>query len=239
MGKTENTYKENTYKYYLHYDETDAATRKVMDEVFDSTHHSYWLEKRAFDIVCALGALIVFAIPMLLVAIGIIIDDPHGSPIFKQVRIGRHGKPFHMYKFRSMVVNAEALKESLKDQNEADEVVFKIKNDPRITRFGKIIRATSLDELPQFFNVLKGDMCIVGPRPPLPNEVEQYTDLQKIRLSVTPGIVCTWQLADNRNDIPFEKWVEMDIEYIKTRSYWLDMKLILGTIPVMLKHQGR
>lgn len=230
---------ENEYKYYLRYDKTDAATRKVMDEVFDSTHHSYWLVKRTLDIICAVGALVVFAIPMLIVAIGILIDDPHGSPIFKQVRIGRHGKPFYMYKFRSMVVNAEELKDSLRDRNEADEVVFKIENDPRITRFGKIIRATSLDELPQFFNVLKGDMSIVGPRPPLPDEVEQYTDLQKIRLSVTPGIVYTWQIADNRNDIPFEKWVQMDIDYIKTRSYWLDIKLILSTIPVMLKHQGR
>lgn len=226
-------------KYYLDYDKADEATRKVMDEVFHSTNHTYWKFKRSFDIITALGALVVLAIPMAVVAIGIVIDDPHAGPFFKQTRIGRHGKPFSMYKFRSMVANAEALKDSLRDRNEADEVVFKIKDDPRITRFGKFIRATSLDELPQFFNVLKGDMSVVGPRPPLPDEVEQYTDIQKIRLSVTPGIVCTWQLADNRNDIPFEQWVQMDIDYIKKRSYWQDIKLILGTIPVMLKHQGR
>lgn len=218
---------------------TDEKTRAIIEEVSDSTKYSYWLQKRAFDIFVCLVILLFAAIPMALVALLVFLDDPHGSPIFKQVRVGRHGKKFYMYKFRSMVVNAEALKESLKDKNEMDSIAFKIKDDPRITRFGKIIRATSLDELPQLFNVLKGDMSLVGPRPPLPEEVAQYSDWQKVRLWVTPGVVCTWQIADNRNDIPFDEWVRMDIEYIKARSFWLDIKIILSVIPVMLKHQGR
>lgn len=227
------------FKKYLDYDSMDAKTQALMDEVFESAKHTYWLQKRTFDVIVCLIILVFAAIPMLLVMLGVLIDDPHGSPIFKQTRIGRHGKEFKMYKFRSMVVNAEALKASLQDQNEMDSIAFKIKDDPRITRFGKFLRATSLDELPQLFNVLKGDMSLVGPRPPLPEEVAQYENWQKIRLCVTPGIVCIWQIADNRNDIPFDEWVRMDIKYIKARSFWFDLKLILGVIPVILKREGR
>lgn len=224
---------------FLDIDKVDPQNRRLMFEVLESTKQSYWAKKRSFDIAVCLILLIFAAIPMLLVLLGIILDDPHGSPIFKQTRVGRHGREFKMYKFRSMVVNAEALKESLCDRNEMDSIAFKIKDDPRITRFGKFIRATSLDELPQLFNVLKGEMSLVGPRPPLPDEVKQYAEWQKIRLCVTPGIVCTWQIADNRNDIPFDDWVKMDIAYIKAHSFWLDLKLILSIIPVMLKRQGR
>ena len=120
-----------------------------------------------------------------------------------------------------------------------DGPVFKIKNDPRITRVGGFLRTTSIDELPQLFNVLKGDMSLVGPRPPLPEEVAQYNDYQRLRLVVTPGLTCFWQTADNRNDISFDKWVEMDIEYIETRTAWLDMKIILRTIRVVIGREGR
>ena len=144
-----------------------------------------------------------------------------------------------MYKFRTMRANADKMIEELAKQNEMDGPVFKIKEDPRITRVGKYLRKLSLDELMQFFNVLKGDMTLVGPRPPLPREVQFYTDYQRLRLLVTPGITCTWQISKNRNDIPFEQWVEMDIEYIQTRTYLNDIKIMLKTPIVMLTATGR
>ena len=176
---------------------------------------------------------------MIIIAIVIVIDDPHGGPFYKQIRVGRHGKEFYMYKFRTMRVNADQMIEELAKRNEMDGPVFKIKDDPRITRVGKYLRKLSLDELMQFFNVLKGDMTLVGPRPPLPREVKYYTDYQKLRLLVTPGITCTWQISRNRNDIPFEQWVEMDIEYIQTRTYLNDIKIMLETPIVMLTATGR
>ena len=182
----------------------------------------------------------IFAIiPILLIALAIVIDDPHGNPFFKQIRIGRHGKTFYMYKFRTMFVDAEKRKQDLLEQNEMEGPVFKIKDDPRITRLGKYLRKLSFDELPQLFNVLKGDMSLVGPRPPLPNEVEQYTDYDKLRLIVTPGITCDWQIAVNRNDIPFEKWVEMDLKYIENRTAFGDLKIIFKTPFAMLSGTGR
>ena len=144
-----------------------------------------------------------------------------------------------MYKFRTMRANADQMIEELAKQNEMDGPVFKIKEDPRITRVGKYLRKLSLDELMQFFNVLKGDMTLVGPRPPLPREVQYYTDYQRLRLLVTPGLTCTWQISKNRNDIPFEQWVEMDIEYIQTRTYRNDLKIMLKTPIVMLTATGR
>ena len=148
-------------------------------------------------------------------------------------------KIFNFLKFRSMIPNAEVLLEDLMDKKEMDGPVFKMKEDPRITRVGKFLRKVSLDELMQFFNVLKGDMTLVGPRPPLPREVQFYTDYQKLRLLVTPGITCTWQIHENRNDVPFEEWVEMDIEYIQTRTYRNDIKIMLKTPIVMLSATGR
>ena len=144
-----------------------------------------------------------------------------------------------MYKFRTMRANADKMIDELVKQNEMDGPVFKMKHDPRITRVGKYLRKLSLDELMQFFNVLKGDMTLVGPRPPLPREVKYYTDYQRLRLLVTPGLTCTWQISKNRNDIPFEKWVEMDIEYIQTRTYLNDLKIMLKTPIVMLTATGR
>ena len=153
--------------------------------------------------------------------------------------VGRHGEEFYMYKFRTMKANSDKMIDELAKLNEMDGPVFKMKDDPRITRVGKWLRKLSLDELMQFFNVLKGDMTLVGPRPPLPREVDFYTDYQKLRLHVTPGITCTWQISKNRNDIPFEQWVEMDIEYIQTRTYRNDLKIMLMTPIVMLTATGR
>lgn len=198
----------------------------------------YWRFHRAFDI-CFSAAVLVFLSPFFLLLSALIwLDDPHGSPIYVQTRIGRNGRPFRFYKFRSMVVNADALRAGLEDRNEKQGPAFKIKDDPRLTRIGKLIRKTSLDELPQFWNVLKGDMTIVGPRPPLPNEVAQYNRYHRLRLLVTPGLTCYWQIQPNRDDIPFDDWVAMDIQYIQDRNFRLDLKLILLTIAAMFRSQG-
>lgn len=171
-------------------------------------------------------------------ALLIVLDDPHGGPIFSQYRVGKNGRKFKLYKFRSMVVHAEDNLESLMQQNEMDGPVFKIKKDPRITRIGHFIRKTSIDELPQLFNILKGEMSIVGPRPSLPREVEKYTPYQMQRLLVTPGLTCYWQIQPQRNSLSFEEWVALDIQYIQDRSYWLDWKIIFKTVGAVLTCQG-
>lgn len=224
---------------YIDQDKVDERTRAKLEAIIEKSYASYWKKKRLFDIFFATLILIFFLPLMAIIAIVIVIDDPHGGPFYKQIRVGRHGKEFYMYKFRTMRVNADKMIEELAKRNEMDGPVFKIKDDPRITRVGKWLRKLSLDELMQFFNVLKGDMTLVGPRPPLPREVKHYTDYQKLRLLVTPGITCTWQISRNRNDIPFEQWVEMDIEYIQTRTYLNDIKIMLETPIVMLTATGR
>ncbi len=198
----------------------------------------YWAVKRMFDICASLTALVALSPLFLIVAILIYIDDPHGSPIFSQIRVGRNGKRFKFYKFRSMVVNAEDMLEDLQDKNEKTGPVFKIKNDPRMTRVGRFIRKTSIDELPQLVNVLRGDMSIVGPRPPLVREVEKYNDYQSLRLLVTPGLTCYWQVIKGRDEIPFDEWVDLDIKYIRERSIWIDLKLIVKTVKVSFTGQG-
>ena len=198
----------------------------------------YWVLRRAQDIVFSGIALVVLSPVMLLVALAVYIDDPKGSPIFSQIRCGRNGKPFKFYKFRSMCVDAEAKLDALLQQNEMDGPAFKIKDDPRITRVGKFIRKTSLDELPQLFNILKGDMSIVGPRPPLPREVEQYDAYQRQRLYVTPGLTCYWQIQPHRNDLTFDEWMELDIKYMKERSFLVDWKIIFQTVRAVLFGQG-
>ena len=198
----------------------------------------YWVLRRAQDIVFSSIALVVLSPVMLLVALAVYIDDPKGSPVFSQIRCGRNGKPFKFYKFRSMCVDAEAKLDALLQQNEMDGPAFKIKDDPRITRVGKFIRKTSLDELPQLFNILKGDMSIVGPRPPLPREVEQYDAYQRQRLYVTPGLTCYWQIQPHRNDLTFDEWMELDIKYMKERSFLVDWKIIFQTVRAVLFGQG-
>lgn len=198
----------------------------------------YWFFRRAQDIFFSLLALIVLFPFLALLALIIFIDDPHGSPFFVQERIGRNGKPFQFIKFRSMIVNAEAKLDELLDQNEMDGPVFKIKDDPRITRIGKFIRKTSIDELPQLLNILKGDMSIVGPRPALQREVEQYNEYQRQRLYVTPGLTCFWQVQPRRNDLSFDEWMELDIKYVRERSFWVDWKIIFLTVGAVLRASG-
>lgn len=224
---------------YIEQDKVDPRTREKLEAIIEKSYAGYWKKKRLFDIFFASLILLFFLPLMLVIAVIIVIDDPSAGPFYKQIRVGRHGKEFYMYKFRTMRANADQMLSELAEQNEMDGPVFKIKDDPRITRVGKYLRKLSLDELMQFFNVLKGDMTLVGPRPPLPQEVAFYTDYQKLRLLVTPGITCTWQIHKNRNDVPFEEWVEMDIEYIQTRTYRNDLKIMLKTPIVMLTATGR
>lgn len=198
----------------------------------------YWRWRRIQDVVLSILALSVLWLPMLLMALIIEIDSPGASPIFAQTRIGRDGKPFTLYKFRSMRPHAEKELAELLPYNEMDGPVFKIKNDPRITRVGRFIRRSSIDELPQLFNVLRGDMSIVGPRPGTPREVEQYDDYARQRLIVTPGLSCYWQIQPDRNKLSFEEWMELDVKYIQERSFLTDWKIIFATLNAVLGMNG-
>lgn len=216
-----------------------SSGRRVLlskDEVRASG--TYLFVKRLFDIVSSLLALVVLSPLFLVVALVIFIDDPHGSPFYSQQRVGKDGRLFRLWKFRSMVVNADELREELEAHNEKDGPVFKIKDDPRITRVGRFIRKTSIDELPQLWDVLKGDMSIVGPRPPLPKEVDAYNEYELQRLLVKPGLTCYWQASDRRDDIGFDDWVDMDVQYIRDRGCLVDLKLILRTVAVVFSGQG-
>lgn len=199
---------------------------------------AYWFVRRTQDIFFSVLALIVLSPFLVLIALIIWIDSPGASPIFAQDRIGRGGRRFRFYKFRSMIPNAEAKLSELLDKNEMDGPVFKIKEDPRITRVGRFIRKTSIDELPQLFNILIGDMSIVGPRPALPREVDQYDDYTRQRLSVTPGLTCYWQIKPHRNELSFEEWLELDLQYIRDRSFFVDWKIIFKTVSAVLGGQG-
>ena len=201
-------------------------------------HRLYWIGRRTQDVILSSLALVVLSPVMLATAIAIVVDDPSAGPIFSQERVGRNGKLFKFYKFRSMCPNAEAKLNDLLDQNEMDGPVFKIKEDPRITRVGKFIRKTSIDELPQFYNVLKGDMSLVGTRPPTVDEFRQYESHQKRRLSAKPGITGLWQVS-GRNEIKdFEDVVKLDVQYIDNWSIGLDIKIILKTIKVVFEKGG-
>lgn len=198
----------------------------------------YRFIKRAFDVLFSAFVLVGFSWLFLIVAVAIKIDDPKGPIFFTQERVGRDGKTFRMYKFRSMCADAEQRLAELQDLNEKDGPVFKIANDPRITRVGRVIRKLSIDELPQFINVLVGDMSVVGPRPPLPKEVAEYTPRQAQRLSIRGGLTCYWQTRCNRDSISFDEWVDLDLLYIKKCSVWSDLKLIIQTVGVVLTAQG-
>jgi lipopolysaccharide/colanic/teichoic acid biosynthesis glycosyltransferase len=207
----------------------------------DSVLHNarrYWMLRRTQDVFLSVLALLILWPWMLLIAVIIVIDSPGASPIFAQKRIGRDGKEFTFYKFRSMKPNAEAELDALIEHNEMDGPVFKIKDDPRITRVGRFIRRSSIDELPQLWNVLRGDMSIVGPRPGIPREVEQYDDYARQRLYVTPGLTCYWQIQPNRNELSFDEWVELDLKYIRERSFWVDWKIIFKTFKAVFGMNG-
>ena len=198
----------------------------------------YEVFKRLFDIVCAILCLIILFVPLVILGIIIVIDSPGAFPIYVQRRVGKNGKEFNFYKFRSMIPKADDMLDKLLDKNEMDGPVFKIKDDPRITRVGRFIRKTSIDELPQLINVLKGNMSLVGPRPPLPREVKHYDEYQLQRLSVIPGITGNWQIQPSRNSIPFEEWINLDLEYIRTRSFKTDIIILFKTIGAVFGAEG-
>lgn len=198
----------------------------------------YEFIKRTFDIVASFLGLCILLVPLCILALIIVIDSPGAAPIYSQVRVGKNGKTFKFYKFRSMVPNAEQMLEELLQQNEMHGPAFKIKKDPRVTRVGRIIRKSSIDELPQLWNVLKGEMSLVGPRPPLPREVAQYTDYQKQRLLVTPGITCYWQVQPKRNSLCFDEWLAWDLKYIAERGAWTDTKILFRTIGAVIGMEG-
>ncbi len=192
--------------------------------------------KYVLDKVGAICGLLL-ALPILVATALAIKIDSKGPVFFRQTRSGLNGKPFKLYKFRTMCANAEAQKAKLETLNEMSGPVFKVKNDPRVTKVGRFLRKTSLDELPQFLNVLNGDMSLVGPRPPLPKEVAEYEPWQHRKLSVKPGVTCTWQVS-GRNNIDFDDWMRLDLDYIDNWSLWEDTKILAKTIPAVLKGSG-
>ena len=203
-----------------------------------SSKKLYCAVKRGQDILLSALALLILWPLMLVLALVIYIDSPGASPFFVQERIGLNGKSFRFIKFRSMVPDAEKKLHALLDRNEMDGPVFKIKRDPRITRVGSFIRRTSIDELPQLINILKGDMSIVGPRPALPREVKKYDDYERQRLYVRPGLTCYWQVQPRRNDLSFDQWLELDLKYIRERSFATDWKIIFKTFSAVIGMEG-
>ena len=203
----------------------DERIRKKDDMII------YNFSKRIIDFSLSTVALVISS-PLLLIVAILIKLESKGPVIFSQKRVGLNGKEFKMYKFRSMVFNAEELKEKLAKQNEMSGPMFKIKDDPRVTKIGNFIRKTSIDELPQLINILKGDMSLVGPRPSLPKEVSEFEPWMLERLNVKPGLTCYWQVS-GRNNIDFIEWMKLDLQYVKDRSFLLDLKLIFKTFFVL------
>ena len=191
----------------------------------------YFVIKRFIDLLGSIFGIIILSPVMIITALAIKFECK-GRIFFGQERVGQNGQIFKMYKFRSMVENAEELLQKLKDKNEMSGPMFKMKDDPRITKVGRLIRRTSIDELPQLFNVLKGEMSLVGPRPNLPREVIRFTPHQKQKFIAKPGLTCYWQVM-GRSSIDFEEWMELDIKYVEERSTWLDIKLIFKTVGVL------
>lgn len=197
----------------------------------------YQLLKRLFDIVASLCGLIILSPVFLIIALLIKFDDPHGPVFFSQIRVGQDGQKFRMYKFRSMCVNAEAKLAELMTKNEVDGAMFKMKHDPRVTKIGHFIRKTSIDEFPQLLNVLLGNMSLVGPRPPLPREVAEYTNYDRQRLLVKPGCTGLWQVS-GRNDVGFQEMVDLDIRYIRQSSVKFDLQIIWATVAIIFHPNG-
>jgi len=212
------------------------ATATVMAEPLRDRGPYLQAGKRVIDFAGAIVALVLCAPLMLLAALAIRLES-RGPIFYRSTRIGRRGRPFTFLKLRSMVNGADRARHHVAHLNEADGPVFKITNDPRVTRVGRFLRVTSIDEIPQFLNVLRGEMSLVGPRPPLPQEVAQYEPWQMRRLSVRPGLTCLWQIS-GRSRIGFQEWMRLDLEYIKHRSFLLDVKILLRTIPAVLSRDG-
>lgn len=217
---------------------------EVVDASVDAYSVAYGLErrqglglypfvKRSMDIILSFIGIIVLSPVFLLVILLIKLEDPKGSALFYQIRVGKNERPFRMIKFRSMVTDAEDQLSALLLENQIEGAMFKMRNDPRITRVGRFLRRTSIDELPQLFNVLRGQMSLVGPRPPLPREVHDYTVRDKLRLTVTPGCTGLWQVS-GRNHLSFDEMVELDLEYISRRSLRMDVMIIFKTFRVLL-----
>ncbi|MGN0612954.1 MAG: sugar transferase [Porcipelethomonas sp.] len=196
----------------------------------------YSFFKRTFDIISSATVLVLLSPVMLVIALAVFLQDFH-NPIFSQTRLTKDGRKFKMYKFRSMCIDAEEKLEALKSHNEIDGPAFKMADDPRVTKIGKFLRVTSLDELPQLINVLGGSMSVVGPRPPLPDEVDEYTPYQLQRLCVKGGLTCYWQCS-GRSNVSFDEWMDMDIQYIKDRSLFVDVKIIFKTIKAVITRDG-
>lgn len=196
----------------------------------------YRASKRVFDLVLASVALVLLLPIIPLIAVMIKLDSP-GPVLFRQDRVGKNGRPFKFYKFRSMRSDAEEQQKNVEALNEVDGPVFKVRSDPRITSVGKFLRRSSLDEIPQVFNVFRGDMSIVGPRPPLPSEVQRYQPWQRKRLEVTPGITCLWQIS-GRSHLSFNEWMRLDLEYLRQRSLRTDALILLKTIPAVIARKG-
>ena len=215
-------------------EESDSVSKKTRVK----KRTAYRFLKRLFDIILSALGLIILAIPFLILSIIIFIDSPGASPIYTQVRVGKNGRTFKFYKFRSMIPNAEKKLDELLNKNEMEGPVFKMKDDPRITRVGRFIRRSSIDELPQLYNVLKGNMSLVGPRPPLMREVSQYTDEQMRRVSIKPGITCYWQIQPKRNSLSFDEWLALDMKYIEERSFFTDVKILFKTVRAVFGMEG-
>lgn len=227
-------------------EETDIGTAKSnhesdTDVAVDFTFVPkpvYSFFKRLFDLVVSSVCIIVLLVPFIVISLMILVEDRNAPPLFVQKRVGKNGKIFNIYKFRTMCADAEDKLVELQELNEADGPVFKIKDDPRITKVGALLRSSNIDELPQIFNIFLGNMSFVGPRPALPKEVEQYRESDKLRLLVVPGLTCYWQATENRNQVSFDEWMELDRKYIIERSAWVDIKLIFKTFLFLFKKSG-
>lgn len=216
--------------------ESIKSLEGIKEKRLSGSKKGYLIGKRVFDIVMSLLALVVLSPVFLVTAVAIYLDDK-GPVIFLQDRNGINGEVFRMYKFRSMCVNAPEMHKELLKMNELDGPAFKMQDDPRITNVGRFIRKTSIDELPQLINILKGEMSIVGPRPLPTYETAQCNEYQNQRLQVKPGLTCYWQCS-GRNDIPFNEWMELDLKYIEEASFWVDLKIIFMTVAAVVTGKG-
>ncbi|MCL2018750.1 MAG: sugar transferase [Oscillospiraceae bacterium] len=212
------------------------SAKKSEENLKTEKRRAYTVVKRTLDVLVSFFGLVLL-LPFFLVIIIVIRIDSKGKAVFTQTRIGKDGKPFKFYKFRSMCDDAERKRAELMHLNERDGPAFKINKDPRITAVGAFIRKYSIDELPQLLNILKGDMSFVGPRPPLPCEVEQYSEFHKKRLDIRGGLTCYWQIS-GRSNITFDDWVKMDIKYIEEMSFYTDLKIFLKTFKVVFARKG-